>query len=111
MLTTAQYIDLQERVAKGKQVLENKWGSRDFETRQWIDLWFELSDLLFKEQCRRGVFKISKSHDEIMQSTEETLERVRQQMITKGYAKPQKKGGQKKDVRDKSESYHLFESS
>jgi hypothetical protein len=42
MLTTAQYIDLQERVAKGKQVLENKWGSRDFETRQWIDLWFEL---------------------------------------------------------------------
>jgi hypothetical protein len=47
----------------------------------------------------------------LMQSAEETLERVRQQMIAKGYAKPQKKGGQKKDVRDKSESYHLFESS
>jgi hypothetical protein len=118
MLTTAQYKDLEERVVRGKAHLEGKWGNDNKlcditrEPEEYcVELWFSLSELLFEEQCRRGVFKPVRRHEEVMQSAEERLERIRQQMIAKGLVKPTKKGGQKRNVQTRSDSFHLFESS
>lgn len=54
--TDDEFKDLQKRVRVGKKVLEGKWHHKDRETREWVELWFTLSDALFEEMKRRKLF-------------------------------------------------------
>lgn len=106
MLSDEEYQALCERVAKGKEILEGKWGATDWQTKQWINLWFTLSDQLLEEMKLRGIFGSKTIVD-----AEGHLEQIREQMIAKGLAKRPKERRAKKSVQSESDSHNLFESS
>lgn len=111
VLTDQEYADLQKRVAQGKAFLTGKWGAKDFETKQWVTTWFTLSNQLFQEDRRRGVFSNSFTQEQITAMQEATLERVRKQMLAKGFIKPTVERRTRKYAQSGSESHPLFESS
>lgn len=121
-----QYQELIQRVREGKEILRDHWGSKDPDIRKWVTLWFSLSDQLITQMRIRGIFEEKKeelSPNRIKDETpDEYIERLQLKFIREGkftgvWVKPwlqayqTKKGGKKKNVRSKSESYYMFESS
>lgn len=111
MMSDEEYKALQARVARGKELLDGKWGAVDWETREWINIWFKLSDILLQEMRLRGVFKGGRPHQEILEQADEHLEKIRQQMIAKGYIKKPRERRAKKIDQSESNSISLFTTS
>lgn len=106
-LSDQQYEELKERVAQGKEFLQDKWGSIDSEVRGWIRLWFDLSEQLFDQYRIRKLFPQS-SMEQMKEKQEATLERAREQMITLGLVKKPIERRIKKNDTTKSEGTSLF---
>lgn len=107
-LSDADYKLLHERVAQGKKILDGKWGSNDPETKEWVRLWFLLSDQLLSEMIRRGVFPYIPTTEELQVSIEAKIQNAREQMIAKGLIKKPREAKKRKPKESKHEELFVL---
>lgn len=76
MLSDTEYNLLEKRVAQGREFLYGKWGNTDWETKSWINTWFDLSDRLFQEMKERNMFDPYFDHDGYIKSAEAKIQQA-----------------------------------